>query len=72
MSGWLVAVLAGSAVAALVPSAGPVPSRPGRSPRRWSAPVPLLARRRRVAADQAAVLEVCDLLAAVLAAGRPP
>ena len=32
----------------------------------------MLARRRRVAADQAAVLEVCDLLAADLAAGRPP
>ena len=72
VSAWLVALLAGMAVAALVPSAGPVPRRPGRSRQGWSVPVPVLARRRRVAADQAAVLEVCDLLAADLAAGRPP
>ncbi len=32
----------------------------------------LFGRRRQVAADQAAVLEVCDLLAAELSAGRPP
>jgi tight adherence protein B len=72
VSAWVVALLAGMAVAALVPSAGPVPRRPGRSRSGWSVPVPVLARRRRVAADQAAVLEVCDLLAADLAAGRPP
>ncbi len=34
--------------------------------------IPLRGRRREVAAGQAAVLEVCDLLAAELAAGRPP
>ena len=56
MSAWLVALLAGMAVAALVPPAGPVLRRPGRPRQGWSVPVPVLARRRRVAADQAAVL----------------
>ena len=72
MSAWLAALLAGLAAAVLVPSPGAVPRRPGRSRRAWSVPVPVLAQRRRVVADQAAVLEVCDLLAADLAAGRPP
>ena len=82
MSAWLVALLVGLAVSASVPSPGPAPprlvrsslarSRQGRSSLSQSVPVPILARRKRVAEDQAAVLEVCDLLAADLAAGRPP
>ncbi|MBC2932460.1 type II secretion system F family protein [Nocardioides sp. zg-1228] len=76
MSAWLVALLLAAAVALAVPPAGPAPPRrPGRSGRRGPARV-VAARmpsgRRAVAADQAAVLEVCDLLAADLAAGRPP
>ncbi|MDT0182914.1 type II secretion system F family protein [Microbacterium sp. ARD31] len=68
MSAWVAAVLLGGAVALLLPgpaatSAPPRPSRLPRSPR---------GRRRRRAADQAAVLEVCDLLAAELASGQPP
>ena len=74
VSAWLAAVLGASVVAVLVPgprrrpqgvadtnSAGRVRPWPGS----WH-------RRRRRAADTAAVLEVCDLLAAELAAGRPP
>ena len=74
VSAWLAAVLGASAVAVLVPgprrlpqgvadtnSAGRVRPWPGS----WH-------RRRRRAADTAAVLEVCDLLAAELAVGRPP
>lgn len=38
----------------------------------WSRAREPFGRRRQVAADQAAVLEVCDLLAAELSAGRPP
>lgn len=77
MTGWLAALLIGGAVAVVVPGVGPVLGPPvrgrgGPPPRRWSPPVPIVARRRRAAADQAAVLEVCDLLAADLAAGRPP
>lgn len=68
VSAWVAAVLLGGAVALLLPgpaatSAPPRPSRLPRSPR---------GRRRRRAADQAAVLEVCDLLAAELASGQPP
>lgn len=73
MSAGLAAVLLALAVVAWVPSGAM--SRPARSARRVpDVPrmVPLLGRRREVAADQAAVLEVCDLLAAELAAGRPP
>jgi tight adherence protein B len=65
----LAALLAAAAVATIV---GPVRASPARRsppPRR---PLSLYAARRRTAADQAAVLEVCDLLAADLAAGRPP
>jgi len=71
VSGWLAAALTALAVAvwsappAHLPLEASTRSRPswGRS---WG------AGRRRVAADQAAVLEACDLLAAELAAGRPP
>lgn len=73
MSVGLAALLVALAVVAWVPSG--VVAEPARSPRRmleWARVVPLLGRRREVAADQAAVLEVCDLLAAELAAGRPP
>jgi tight adherence protein B len=72
VSAWLVAVLLGAAVAVCVPSgarAVPVRSRPGTG---WSPNVRAPGRRRETAADQAAVLEVCGLLAAELAAGRPP
>lgn len=77
MTGWLAALVLGAAVAVVVPGGTPAPGRPARGhglspPRRWALPVPIVARRRRDAADQAAVLEVCDLLAADLAAGRPP
>ncbi len=77
MTGWLAALLLGAAVAVVVPGARPALGRRARGrggppPRRWAVPVPIVARRRRAAADQAAVLEVCDLLAADLAAGRPP
>jgi tight adherence protein B len=74
VTAWLAAVLAallaGAAVATLVPpirsgSARRSPAPPRRPPSPYAA-------RRRTAADQAAVLEVCDLLAADLAAGRPP
>ncbi|HEX5918758.1 MAG TPA: type II secretion system F family protein [Nocardioides sp.] len=80
MSEWLTALLLAATVAALVPSVRPVAGsgstpgarRPRGSPPRRSLSVPVVAARRRAAADQAAVLEVCDLLAADLAAGRPP
>ncbi|WP_210439570.1 type II secretion system F family protein [Nocardioides xinjiangensis] len=72
MSGWLAAVALGAAVALLLPDAPRARRREPRArPPRPSPPL-LLARRRRIAADQAAVLEVCDLLSADLAAGRPP
>ena len=72
MSGWLAAVLLAAAVAVWWP---PPPAPPrvasARSAPSWGR-MPGAGRRRRLAADQAAVLEVCDLLAAELAAGRPP
>lgn len=70
LSASLAAVLAGVVVVLLLPagSRGPGAPRAGR-PRQ----VPSVrGRRRQRAADQAAVLEVCDLLAAELAAGQPP
>lgn len=72
MSAGLAALLLALAVVAWAPGGS---AAPGRSRRCGPGPpgeVPLLGRRREVAADQAAVLEVCDLLAAELAAGRPP
>jgi len=65
----LAALLAGATVAVLVPPVRVSPARRPAPP--WRPPSPYAARRR-TAADQAAVLEVCDLLAADLAAGRPP
>jgi tight adherence protein B len=71
VSAWFAAVLLGAAVAVSWPPPACVPpvassrSRPSWG-RAWR------AGRRRTAADRAAVLEVCDLLAAELAAGRPP
>lgn len=73
MTAWLAAALVAAAVAVGVPS-GVAAAPSGRSPtgrRLIRAPSPW-ARRRRAAAAQAAVLEVCELLAADLAAGRPP
>lgn len=71
MSAWVVALLMGLAVAAWVPAA-PVRGRPRRARPAGAVPLPGLGRRRELAADRAAVLEVCDLVAAELAAGRPP
>lgn len=67
---YVAAVLAGAVAALLLPAAprGPVVDRARRRPHAW----PVRGRRRQRAADQAAVLEVCDLLAAELAAGQPP
>ncbi|WP_439938017.1 type II secretion system F family protein [Nocardia sp. N13] len=72
MSGWLAALLLGAAVAICVPSGGSPTARARPPATTWPRTVPFVGRRREVAADQAAVLEVCDLLAADLAAGRPP
>ncbi len=73
MSTWLPALLLALAAVAWLPSG------PQSSPRRSPGPTAhgplapgLIRRRREVATDRAAVLEVCDLLAAELAAGRPP
>lgn len=76
MNGWLAAVLLAAATAVWWPSpASPPKDAPTRSSRSgvpsWER-ILRAGRRRRLAADQAAVLEVCDLLAAELAAGRPP
>lgn len=73
MSAWVAALLLAAAVAVWVPSSGSsVPMGSGRPAAEWPRVVPRAGRRREVAADQAAVLEVCDVLAAELAAGRPP
>lgn len=71
MSAWTAAVAAALAVLAWM-SPGVVVER--GEPRRLRAAgmTSPWARRRRTASTQAAVLEVCDLLAADLAAGRPP
>lgn len=68
MSALVAAVLLGAAVVVLLPGR-PAPSRASgvRQPR-----LPTRSSRCRVAADRASVLEVCDLLAAELAAGLPP
>ena len=59
-----------AAVVLLLPVGSPVSARGRvRAPSRRRSP---RSRRRERAADQAAVLEVCDLLAAELAAGQPP
>ena len=71
MSAWLVALLAAVAAAAWLPGSAPPTRSPRPVPQRTPG-LPGLRRRREVAADQAAVLEICDLLAAELAAGRPP
>ena len=75
MSPWVAAVLLGLAAWLVVPgrarpSAGPRLGMPGRGGRPLASGV--LGARRRAAADRAAVLEVCDLLATELASGRPP
>ncbi|MCK9822792.1 type II secretion system F family protein [Nocardioides cavernae] len=70
MSAWVTALALGAVVVLLLP-AGARSQQSGRARgpgRAWS----LRSRRRERAADQAAVLEVCDLLAAELASGQPP
>ncbi len=73
MSDWpavlLPALLAAAAVATSLAPGRPTPGRRSPSVRRPTSPH---TPRRRTAADQTAVLEVCDLLAADLGAGRPP
>lgn len=71
VSALLAAVLVALAVATWVPPGG-ASVRPAVRSAGWSRALPVRGRRRAVAADQAAVLEVCDVLAAELAAGRPP
>ncbi len=68
VTGWVAALLLGSAALLLVPGPAGASSRA----RSLSRPRGVWQRRRRRAADQSAVLEVCDLLAAELAAGQPP
>ncbi|GAA5113321.1 hypothetical protein GCM10023339_17490 [Alloalcanivorax gelatiniphagus] len=75
MSAVVAALCVAAAIAALLP--GPALARVRSTPRSSSmllagSPSSVLSRRRREAADRAAVLEVCDLLSADLAAGRPP
>lgn len=72
MSAGLAALLLALAVVAWAPGGAAAPGRSRRRGPGSPGEVPLLGRRREVAADQAAVLEVCDLLAAELASGRPP
>ncbi|WP_175539617.1 type II secretion system F family protein [Nocardioides exalbidus] len=69
---WIAALAVAAAVLVLVPPGGVVveslglSALPARPRRRWR------PGRRALAEDRAAVLEVCELLAADLAAGRPP
>lgn len=75
MTAWLVAGLAAAVVVLALPPGlppRPVPERGPSSRARRRPTLPTLAGRRSAAADSAAVLEVCDLLAADLGAGRPP
>lgn len=68
MSAVVAAALLGAAVVVLLPASPAVRRAPGsRDPR-----VPPRSSRRRLAADRAAVLEVCDVLAAELSAGLAP
>lgn len=70
---WVAALLLAAAVAAWVPSGRVVtPVRTARAAPSWPPARAPFGRRQGIAADQAAVLEVCDVLAAELAAGRPP
>lgn len=72
MSAWVGALLLAAAVAAWVPSGGVATSnRASRAGPTRPVALARFGRRQQAAADQAAVLEVCDLLAAELAAGRP-
>lgn len=73
VSAWVAALLLAAAVVAWVPSGCvATPRRSSRARLTWPVALPRFGRRRETAADQAAVLDVCDLLAAELAAGRPP
>jgi tight adherence protein B len=72
VSGWVAAILLAAAMAVWWPSSAVVSRPRPRVPELSWGRLPRPGRRRGVAADQAAVLEVCDLVAAELAAGRPP
>lgn len=73
MSAWVAAVLLAAAVVAWLPSGGVATARQSSRARlTWPVALARFGRRHETAADQAAVLDVCDLLAAELAAGRPP
>ncbi|NYE36717.1 tight adherence protein B [Nocardioides cavernae] len=76
MTALLAAVLVAAAAGLVLPPGPTTPRPPGAeaasTSRRHRLRLPVLARRGRAAADQVAVLEVCDLLAADLSAGRPP
>ncbi len=73
VSAWLAAALFASAVVVLVPGPRRRSGRPATDSRSGRVRIvgPWRRRRHRVA-DTAAVLEVCDLLAAELTVGRPP
>ena len=73
VTAWLAAALFAAAVVVLVPGPRRRSGRPTADSRsRRVRPVGPWRRRRHRVADTAAVLEVCDLLAAELAVGRPP
>jgi tight adherence protein B len=73
VNAWVGAVLLAAAVALWLPPGGATRTeRRSRSVPAWPVALARPGRRRQTTADQAAVLEVCDLLAAELAAGRPP
>lgn len=71
MSEVVAAALLGAAVVVLLP-ASPAPPAVRRASGSSDARFPARSSRRRLAADRAAVLEVCDVLAAELSAGLPP
>jgi tight adherence protein B len=72
VSGWVATILLAAAMAVWWPPSAVVSGARRRVPTLSWGRLPRPGRRRGTAADQAAVLEVCDLVAAELTAGRPP
>ena len=73
VSAWVAAALLAAAVALVLPGRGGASRASTRDLiEGWPAWSPVRGRRQQRAADTAAVLEVCDLLAAELTVGRPP